>query len=248
MTTDARARARRHPERGAAPRPTPVRGDLHPVPHRRPRARAGADAAARAPWWPRPPTRRARWATPGSASRSPTTASRRSGVPQDVARQLRLGVPAGHGGAGEGAGRHRREQPRALGAAARARPTSTSCSSALAPDSAQLEAALDARPPGLRALCRASTAIWRQDCHALPTETRALRVPGRHQPSGHRGQRHSRVPTRSSRRSRPASSSSATPTRLGGFRRCRSPTCSAATAPTWSSASSTSAWPRSGGT
>ena len=36
-----------------------------------------------------------------------------------LARQLRLGVPAGDGRAREGAGRHRREQPRALGTAAR---------------------------------------------------------------------------------------------------------------------------------
>ena len=37
-----------------------------------------------------------------------------------------------------------------------------------------------------------STPIWRQDCHALPHREGAVRLPGRHQPPGHRGQRHSR--------------------------------------------------------
>ncbi|NUP22308.1 MAG: Dyp-type peroxidase [Streptomyces sp.] len=41
---------------------------------------------------------------------------------------------------------------------------------ALAPDSAQLEAAIDRARPAYEAL-EGVTAIWRQNCHALPTET-----------------------------------------------------------------------------
>ncbi|WP_371781953.1 Dyp-type peroxidase [Streptosporangium subroseum] len=41
---------------------------------------------------------------------------------------------------------------------------------ALAPDSAQLEAAIDRARPAYHAL-PGITVIWRQDCHALPTET-----------------------------------------------------------------------------
>ena len=50
-------------------------------------------------------------------------------------------------------------------------------------------------------------------------------------------------PTRARRRSRPANSCSATATRRAAFRRCRSPTCWGATAPTSPSASCTSASP-----
>ena len=75
-----------------------------------------------------------------------------------------------------------------------------------------------------------------------------VRLQGRHRPAGHRGQRHPAARTRTSRRSRRASSSSATPTRPASCRRCPRRTCSAATAPTSSSASCTRAWRRTGST
>ena len=46
-----------------------------------------------------------------------------------------------------------------------------SCSSRVAPDAPRLEAALERARAAYRELSPGITAIWRQDCHALPTET-----------------------------------------------------------------------------
>ena len=112
------ARARRHPERRPAPAADSVCGDLHRAPHRRSQSGAGIDAApersgglGRRPDQPAADT----WVSVALTY----TGLKALGVPQEFARQLRLGVPAGHGRARESAGRHRREQPRALGKAAR---------------------------------------------------------------------------------------------------------------------------------
>ena len=113
---------------------------------------------------------------------------------------------------------------------------------AVAPDRARLEAALS-RARDVYAHLPGVTAIWRQDCHALST--------GR-EPFGYRdaiGQpaiEGSGLPPTNRRRlrSRPASSCSAISTRPAAGRRCRSPRCSGATAPTSRSASCISASPR----
>ena len=107
-----------------------------------------------------------------------------------VARQLRLGVPAGHGRAREGAGRHRRERPRALGAPARDAGRPRRARRASRRMRARLEAALErarAGVPGALAGDRGDLAA------GLPRAAHrdgAVRIPGRHQPSGHRRQRH----------------------------------------------------------
>ena len=62
--------------------------------------------------------------------------------------------------------------------------------SALSPDAAQLERVL-ARARTAYEELDGVTAIWRLDCHALPTEQGSLRVQGRHQPSSNRRERHS---------------------------------------------------------
>ena len=106
------------------PRPSAVRRDLHPAPHRRSARRARADAA---------PRRRGRVGGAPDEPGGRHLGQRRAHLPgpegagraAGLARQLRLGVPAGDGGARRRARRHRREQPRALGAAARDRATCT---------------------------------------------------------------------------------------------------------------------------
>ena len=51
------------------------------------------------------------------------------------------------------------------------RPTSTSCSSRSPRTRQRLEAALERARAGVPGASPGITAIWRQDCHALPTET-----------------------------------------------------------------------------
>ena len=129
-----------------------------------------------------------------------------------LARELPPAVPAGHGRAGGGAGRRRRERAGKLGDSRSGRRTSMS----------RLPRSRPTRRGSRRVLARARdayrgmsgiTAIWRQDCYALPTEQAALRVQGRHQPSGRRGKRHPGDAIPRSRLSRRASSSWVTRTR-----------------------------------
>ena len=106
-----------------------------------------------------------------------------------VARQLRLGVPAGHGRAREGAGGHRRERPRALGAPARdaGRPCRARRGR---PGCAAARGGARARPRGVPG---ALAGDHRDLASGLPRAAHrdgAVRIPGRHQPSGHRRQRH----------------------------------------------------------
>ena len=84
----------------------------------------------------------------------------------------------------------------------------------------------------------------------LPAADRAdvVRVQGRDRPARGRGQRPTPDELRGSGPSRPARSSSATPTRRASCRRCRLRTSSAATAPTSSSASCTPRWRPTGST
>ena len=90
--------------------------------------------------------------------------------------------------------------------------------------------------------------IWRQDCYQLPTGRTSFGFKdGIGQPAVEGSGRPPRELARA-RRSRPASSSSATRTRPASCRRCRRRTCSAATAPTSSSASCTPASRRTGST
>ena len=157
-----------------------------------------------------------------------------------VARQLRAGVPAGHGGArapssatsaraARPTGRSRSEPPTSTWRWRRSRPTPSGWR----------------RSSSGRAAPTQELAGRRGDLAAglLPAPDRAhlLRLQGRDRPAGGRGQRHSAARTRRSGRSRPARSSSATRTRRASCRRCRPRTCSAATAPTSSSASCTPA-------
>ena len=132
--------------------------------------------------------------------------------------------------------------PGTLGAPARARRRPPGDLTRSRPDDARLEAVLAGARDALRRAARASRAIWRQDCLRAADRADLVRVQGRHQPPGHRGQRHPRhQPARGAvqgRRVRP---------RLPQRDRraapdARSPRCSAATAATSSSASSTPAW------
>ena len=163
-----------------------------------------------------------------------------------LARQLRVGVPAGDGRAREGAGRHRREQPGTLGKAARDAGRPRRARRGRAGRASGSKSALERA----RKAYRAAAGDHGDLAPGLPRAAHregALRVQGRHQPSGDRRQRHSRAPTPGSSPSRRASSSSAIATRSAASRRCPGPRFWAATAPTWSSASCTSAWPRSAG-
>ena len=229
------------------PRPSPYVGDLPPAAHRRPARRPGDAAAAARRRSPRRPRGRAderrlaqRGADlprPGGARRSRRTSLAtfapefREGMAAraDGARRRRgeragtLGAPARHRRRPRRAGRDRAAtQPRTRRAAgpARGRPTPSS--------------------PGVRV-------IWRQDCYALPTEREASGsgTASAIRPSRAAG---SRAATRTRRRCGRASSSSATSTRPAICRRSRSRRRSAATAPTWCSASCTRTWPRSAGT
>jgi Dyp-type peroxidase family len=93
------------------------------------------------------------------------------GVPQDslvsFAWEFQQGMAAR-----ARAGRHRREQPRTLGKAARdaGRPRRAHRAS---PDAPRLEAVLERARKAYQEL-PGITAIWRQDCYALPTETEAF--------------------------------------------------------------------------
>ena len=192
-------------------------------------------------------TRRARRATPGSASRSPTRGLKALGVPPHSLGQLRLGVPAGHGRARRRHSATSATAPRALGGAARhtRRPRRADGAGtrrsrgSRRPSTAPATAYRDL--PGV-------SAIWRQDCHALPTET---------EPFGFRdGISHPAIEGSGI----PGTNPLETPLKAGEFvlgypdetRRhaadARSPTSSAATAPTSRSASSTSASPPSAAT
>ena len=93
---------------------------------------------------------------------------------------------------------------------------------AIAPRPAQLERRCSDARRRARAISRASRLIWRQDCHALPTErersasgTASAIPPSRAAASP--------AATRTRRRSRRASSSSATSTRSATSRRCPQP-------------------------
>ena len=190
MTADGRRapRARRHPERGAARAAVALRRHLPPAAHRRPRRRprarpaAAAGSSTRDGPRPIPPT------TPGSPSPSPTRGLEALGVPQELARQLRAGVPPGDGGARGAAGRRRREQPGALGAAARQqrRPRR--------PGGALPRRGAARRPWSRRHAARTQELAGRRGDLApglLPAPDRAdvVRLQGRDRPAGGRGQR-----------------------------------------------------------
>ena len=151
------------------PRPCAVRGDLHPAPHRRPHGRARADAALERGGGLGRAHRRARRATPGSASRSPTRASRRWACPQDSLDSFAWEFRQGMAARAKALGRHRREQPRALGKAARdaRRPRRAHRARAGRASGSKRRSSAPARRYGAAA---GGPPIWRQDCHALPTE------------------------------------------------------------------------------
>ena len=104
------------------------------------------------------------------------------------------------------------------------------------------------RAPGAHDELPGVEPIWRQDC--LRAADRAATRSASRTASAIRPSKAAASPatTRTRRRSRPASSCWAIRTRPATCRRCRSPTCWAATAPTWSSASCTRAWRPSGST
>ena len=87
-----------------------------------------------------------------------------------VARHLRLGVPAGDGRPRRGARRHRRERARTLGAPARDRRRPRRARR-VAPDQPATRGRCSTARTRPTPSSRASRAIWRQDCHALPTES-----------------------------------------------------------------------------
>ena len=118
---------------------------------------------------------------------------------------------------------------------------------AISPDAARLQAVVEKARRAHEELAGVEL-IWRQDCYQLPTGPDVLRLQGRDRPAGGRGQRqgalqpagappqagrdHPRIPGRD----------------RASCRRCRRRTCSAATAPTSSSASSTRGWRPTGST
>ena len=236
-TDERQPRARRHPERGAARAPVALRRHLPAAADRRPRRRARAGPAAARRRRLRTAVRRSRATTPGSPSRSPTTACRRSACRRTRWTASRPEFRRRDGGPRGGARRRRREQPGALGGAARharrARRHGRALARRRAPGGRRREG-----PPRPRGAPRRRADLA---SGLLPAADRAhlVRLQGRDRPAGGRGQRQSRRRTRRSGRSRPARSSSATPTRRASCRRCRRRTCSAATAPTSSSASCT---------
>ena len=97
-----------------------------------------------------------------------TLAGSRPSACRRIPRQLRVGVPTGDGRACRKAGGHRRQRPGELGSAAQdaGRPCRTR--RGLAGWSAARAAR--ARSGGVPGAAPGITAIWRQNCHALPTE------------------------------------------------------------------------------
>ena len=184
--------------------------------------------------------------TPGSASRSPTTGSRRW-----ACRRTRSTASPGSSGRGWPRARRRWATPaRAAPSTGRSRSgrrTSTSCSPRSRRIREQLEGGARARPQGATGSCPGIEAIWRQDCHALPTEREPF---GFRDGISHPAIEGSGIPG-TNPREQPLKAGEFVlgyPDEMGGFRRCRSPRSWAATAPTSSSASCTSAWRRSAGT
>ena len=185
--------------------------------------------------------------TPGSPSPSPTTGSKALGVPQasldSFAPEFRQGMAARAaqlGDVGESSPEHW-EQP--LGT-----PDVHVAVAALSPDAARLRGRRRAGPPRPRASCPGVELIWRQDCYQLPTGRTSFGFKdGIGQPAVE-GSGTAAIEPAASGRSRPARSSSATPTRPASCRRCRRRRCSAATAPTSSSASCTRGWRPTGST
>ena len=117
----------------------------------------------------------------------------------------------------------------------------------LSPDAARLEAAAEKARRAHKELAGVEL-IWRQDCYQLPNGRTSFGFKdGIGQPAVEGSG--TPVPQFERRsRSRPVRSSSATPTRPASCRRCRRRRCSVATAPTWSSASCTPGWRRTGST
>ena len=240
-------RARRHPERRAPRAPVALRRHLPAAAHRRPRRGPRARPAAARP-------RRCGTTVDRSGPRrvDHRGASRTTGLEgargaAGLARQLRARVPAGHG-------RPRRASWATSGRAARSTGRSRSASpdvhvalAALSPDAARLQAVVE---KARRA--HAGARRRRADLAAglLPAADRAdvLRLQGRDRPAGGRGQRQAALQPAGAPAQGRARSSSATPTRRASCRRCRRRTCSAATAPTSSSASCTRGWRPTGST
>ena len=134
-------------------------------------------------------------------------------------------------------GDRRREQPRALGEAAR-HPGGPRRAGGASHPTPPAGGEARARTPGVRGASR-SRGDLAPGLLPAPDRPHVVRLQGRDRPTGSRGERRSRRPIRWSGRSRPASSSSATPTRPESFRPCRARQCSAATAPTSCSGSCT---------
>ena len=86
------------------------------------------------------------------------------------ARQFLAAIPAGDGGACATVARRRRERSRTLGEAARHRRCSRRADGNLDGRGASWKRRSAGRARPIRSVA-GITAIWRQDCHALPTET-----------------------------------------------------------------------------
>ena len=85
-----------------------------------------------------------------------------------LARQLRAGVPAGHGGPRGRARRRRREQPEPIGRSRSEPPEVHVALAALSPDAARLAAVVERARRAHQELPGVEV-IWRQDCYQLPT-------------------------------------------------------------------------------
>ena len=173
------------------PRPTPLRRRLHPAAHRRPARRPELLRRLHPDRSPPPPSPAgSRQAGLGSPWRSPSRVSRRWACRRTSLASFPPEFQQGMAARAADAGRHRRERARALGGAARGpgRPPRA------------LRAGPGRRAPGGGARRRprrpAGAARRRADLAAghLHAAERAdlVRVQGRHQPPGHRGQRHPR--------------------------------------------------------
>ena len=163
------------------------------------------------------------------------------GVPQDSLDSFPLAVPAGHGRARRRTGGCRRDGPRKLGKAVRDHGRPCRAERALARRRRGSRRPARARPATRNSL--GSTAIWRLDCHALPTETRLF---GFRDGISHPAIEGSGIP---------GSNPQEQPLKAGEFflgygmrrmkcPRCRGPRCWVKTAPTSFFASCTNAWRR----
>ena len=172
--------------RGPRPTPAPISCCASTT------ARAGRELLRRLlPVSPPPPTRLTRPSKPGSPLSLTFQGLKALGVPQTSLGDLPAGVPAGHGRPGRGSSATSATARRSTGKRRWARPMSTSCWSRLRPTPTGFEAVVARARAACSDLPGVSAALA-AGCPCPAQRERAVRLQGRHQPAGDRGQRHPR--------------------------------------------------------